>query len=56
MSNIKIILLGEAGVGKTNLINVAIGHEFDPNINSTLNTTFIVFKMCFRFKRNSLKS
>jgi small GTP-binding protein len=41
MSNIKIILLGEAGVGKTNLINVAIGHEFDPNINSTLNTTFI---------------
>ena len=41
MSNIKIILLGEAGVGKTNLINVAIGQGFNPNINSTLNTTFI---------------
>ena len=41
MSNIKIILLGEAGVGKTNLINVAIGQRFNPNINSTLNTTFI---------------
>jgi len=28
---IKVILLGESGVGKTNLINVAMGQKFDPD-------------------------
>ena len=37
---IKIILLGEAGVGKTNLIRVAIGKEFDPNAQSTLTSSY----------------
>ena len=37
---IKVILLGESGVGKTNLINVSMGKEFDPNINSSLSTSF----------------
>jgi small GTP-binding protein len=35
-NEIKVILLGESGVGKTNLINVTIGNSFDPNTNSTL--------------------
>ena len=37
---IKIILLGEAGVGKTNLIRVTIGKEFDPNAQSTLTSSY----------------
>ena len=37
---IKIILLGEAGVGKTNLIRVAIGKEFDSNIQSTMASSY----------------
>ena len=37
---IKIILLGETGVGKTNLINVASGGEFDPDNNSSISSSF----------------
>ena len=37
---IKVILLGESGVGKTNLIRVAMGKNFDPNENSTLASSF----------------
>ena len=37
---IKIILLGESGVGKTNLINVACGRSFDPDANSTVVSSF----------------
>ena len=32
---IKIILLGESGVGKTNLIRVATGEEFEQNTMSS---------------------
>ena len=32
---IKIILLGESGVGKTNLINVATGEDFEQNSMSS---------------------
>ena len=32
---IKIILLGESGVGKTNLIRVATGEEFEQNSMSS---------------------
>ena len=34
-NNIKIILLGESGVGKTNLINVSLDREFEENSAST---------------------
>ncbi len=37
---IKVILLGEAGVGKTNLIRIAIGKEFDPSTSSTLSSSY----------------
>ena len=38
---IKAILLGESGVGKTNLINVAIGSPFDDNSSSTYYNSFV---------------
>ena len=37
---IKIILLGESGVGKTNLINVAMGKEFNPSSHSSLTSSY----------------
>jgi len=37
---IKVILLGESGVGKTNLIRVSIGKEFEVNTNSTLSSSY----------------
>ena len=37
---IKIILLGETGVGKTNLISVASGGDFDPDNNSSISSSF----------------
>ena len=37
---IKIILLGETGVGKTNLIRVATGEDFNPNSASTVTNTY----------------
>ena len=38
---IKIILLGESGVGKTNLINITAGKDFNPNSASSLASSFI---------------
>ena len=37
----KVILLGEAGVGKTSLIKATIGEEFDPNEISTSTASII---------------
>ena len=34
--DIKIILLGESGAGKTNLINTYLGKDFDPNSYPTI--------------------
>ena len=34
--DLKAILVGESGVGKTNLINTSLGKEFDPNNNTTV--------------------
>ena len=39
-NSIKIILLGEAGTGKTNLINVCCNLEFNPNSISSLTASF----------------
>ena len=37
---IKVILLGEAGVGKTNLIHAALGGKFNPNSSTTITNEF----------------
>ena len=38
---IKIVLLGESGVGKTNIINVSMGKEFQQNSDSSLSSSFV---------------
>ena len=38
---IKIVLLGESGVGKTNLINVSMGKEFQQNSDSSFSSSFV---------------
>ena len=44
-NSLKVVLLGEAGVGKTNLIRVSIGKEFEHNAASTLASTYCVSKV-----------
>ena len=39
MTDIKVILLGNVGVGKSNLINVYIGQKFNPNSLSNLTSS-----------------
>ena len=41
-NQIKIILLGNAGVGKTNLINIAIGVSFNEDEKTTTASSFSV--------------
>ena len=48
---IKIVLLGEAGVGKTNLIQVSIGKKFDENTSSTLTGSYVEKEYIFENKR-----
>ena len=48
---IKIVLLGEAGVGKTNLIQVSIGKKFDDNTSSTLTGSYVEKEYIFENKR-----
>ena len=38
---IKVILIGETGVGKTNLINVSIGLDFKENREATFSNSFV---------------
>ena len=38
---IKMILLGESGVGKTNLINITLGHSFNENESPTFSNSFL---------------
>ena len=40
-NSIKIILLGEAGAGKTNLIGTCCGLEFNPNSESSSTSSFL---------------
>ena len=39
--NLKVVLLGDTGVGKTSLINRYIKNEFDPDSPSTIAGSFI---------------
>ena len=47
---IKVILLGESGVGKTNLINVALEKAFDPNSDSTVHSSYSESKIVYKEK------
>ena len=42
---VKVILIGDQGVGKTNLINIATKKKFNPNEDSTSSSTFSILKM-----------
>lgn len=39
IENIKVALIGQIGVGKTSLMNVYLGHKFEPNNNCTISST-----------------
>jgi len=47
---IKVILLGDPGVGKTNLINIATGHKFSENEKTTTFSSYSVKKFKFNEK------
>ena len=42
---IKVVLLGESGVGKTNLINILTGGEFNENETLTMASSFLLKKI-----------
>ena len=44
-NEIKIILLGDSGVGKTSLINIAVGKKFSEKMLTTLNASYSVKKV-----------
>ena len=50
-NGIKVILLGESGVGKTNLINVALDKGFDVNSESSIHSSFLVSKLDYNNKK-----
>ena len=51
--SIKVVLLGEAGVGKTNLIRVAMGKPFEKEENSTISSTFFENEVVLNNKKYS---
>ena len=44
-NNIKVILLGNSGVGKTSLINIVTGGKFDENENITVTASYAMKKI-----------
>ena len=54
LNEIKIILIGEPGTGKTCLINVATGNQFNENSESTLLSTYVTKKMVINDKEYDL--
>ena len=52
---IKAILLGETGVGKTNLTNAAIDLRFEQNCKSTSNALYVQKKMLIFGKNYQLR-
>ena len=53
--DVKVILLGETKVGKTNLINTLIGNAFNENEESTIASTFSVKKISVMGKVYSIQ-
>ena len=54
-SEIKVILIGDSGVGKTNLINIATGNRFDINEKTTIASNYSVKKMLINEKEYIIK-
>ena len=54
-SEIKVILIGDSGVGKTNLINIATGNRFDINEKTTIASNYSVNKMVINEKEYIIK-
>ena len=52
---IKVILIGDSGVGKTNLINIATGNRFDINEKTTIASNYSVKKMVINEKEYIIK-
>ena len=50
--NLKVVLLGDTGVGKTSLINRYIKNEFDPDSPSTIagHLNFLSMTTFFKWK------
>ena len=55
ITEIKAILLGETGVGKTNLANAAVDLRFDQNSKSTSNALYVQKKMIIFGKNYQLR-
>ena len=53
-NEIKIILLGDSGVGKTSLINIALGQKFSDLMLTTLNLSYSVKKVFINDKEYKL--
>ena len=51
---IKVILVGDAGVGKTSLIKVTIGKEFNEEEKSTIYSTFSIKTIQINKKKYNL--
>ena len=52
---IKVILVGDQGVGKTNLINVSIGLMFNDKEQTTISSSFVIKKIKINDKTYSLQ-
>ena len=51
----KVILVGESGVGKTNLINIVTGGEFNSNEETSSNASFLMKKLKVKDKEYTIK-
>jgi len=54
-TEIKAILIGETGVGKTNLANAVVDLRFDPNSKSTVNALYVQKNMIIFGKNYQLR-
>ena len=55
MSNIKVILVGMTSVGKTNMINILSGMQFQTSILSTTSSSYVEKKMNIDNKKYNLQ-
>ena len=52
---LKVILVGRSGTGKTNIINALTEHKFNPNMESTLTNSFLEKKIVINKKEYNLE-